>query len=213
MGKLVPFIPGTVVALFNTGLQVSGYTNFPLAMTLWIVAAFLLIIPIWHYHANWMPRFQPVATALRELINFGPALSERIPIIEFRDYARDHFGWNYASEKRLDGLDLPAGLRQAALDGTIRFWGRPNRNMFTDLTRGEPLNEIPSGHWANYDLDAISIITATDNFATITRNLRDLKNANEGGFVDLYLDGAAADRWLRTEAEKFRGFTDRRKTR
>ena len=47
--KLVlPFVPGVVLFLVNTGLQVSGITNVVLAIALWGLAAILLVWAAWH---------------------------------------------------------------------------------------------------------------------------------------------------------------------
>lgn len=181
----------------------------------WGSCAFAIVCLLWWFFSNFRLRVPWQGKAPIQLaVPHEPKanLSGRIPLIQFRDFARDYFNWIYDSPTGLDGLDLPSGLRQAALDGTIRFWGRPNRNMFTSLTRAEPLNEIPATHWTDYDFDGVAMIIATDNFTTITRNLRNMRNANEGGFVDLHLDGETAARWLGNDAEKFRGFNARRKT-
>lgn len=49
--KIRPYLPALGVVLVNTGLQISGITNFTLAVVLWILAAlcFILALPIKDY--------------------------------------------------------------------------------------------------------------------------------------------------------------------
>jgi hypothetical protein len=51
--SVLPFTPAAAVAVFQTGLQLSGYTNLPLAVALWVLAGVLLILGAWHYAAEW----------------------------------------------------------------------------------------------------------------------------------------------------------------
>lgn len=138
----------------------------------------------------------------------------RLSLIEFRNAAIAS-GWQVQSTTSLDGADLLEGLRQAGLDGAIRFWGRQNRNEFESLNRREPLVEIPASHWRDWSIDWHSVIPATDNFQTRDENpLADrLPRREPGAHLDLHLDREAALDWLRSEALNYRGAVAKRHPR
>jgi len=105
----------------------------------------------------------------------------------------------------LDGLDFVAGLRQAGLDGTIRFWGRMNRNTSEMLNKLEPLISIDNDHWRDFEFDAHSVIASNDNFETATCNLRQSGNRRNGGFIDIHINLDAGQQWLMVDADKYKG--------
>lgn len=135
---------------------------------------------------------------------------ERIRLLEFRDAAIVS-GWNVHGNTSLDGPDLLEGLRQAALDGVVRLWGRPYRNEFESLNRTEPLSEIPRDHWKEFRFDWHSVIAAADNFETMTDNARlsSVRRHQKGAYCDIYVERESAIRWLEKGASAFRGFVKR----
>ena len=50
---LAPFLPGAALVLIETGLQLSGVQNVPLAVALWSLAAVLLLAAAVHHGRNW----------------------------------------------------------------------------------------------------------------------------------------------------------------
>lgn len=136
----------------------------------------------------------------------------RIPLLRLRDNALKH-GWKFADRDSLDILDFIQGLRQAGQDGQIHFWGRPNRNMFETLTRKELLQETPPRHFVDFTVDMYPLVAvdapdpvAKDNFYAKTYHNR----GTESGYADLHVARAEALRWLKKEANSFRGFTEKR---
>jgi hypothetical protein len=71
---LVPFIPAAILTLINTGLQVSGFTNFPLAVSLWCLAGLLAVIPAWHYRAEWKARIKSAMPSASTTLIIGLAI-------------------------------------------------------------------------------------------------------------------------------------------
>ena len=197
---LVRFGPSAAFGALNMGLQVSGYTNVPLAVTLWVVAALFLIWPAAYYFK------QLGSIRFSWPVTFG---LERIALLEFVKEAGRR-GWDTSGKTNLEILDLLDGLRQSAIDGDIRFWGRPNRNSAESLARNEPLHEIDRDHWKDFEIPASDAVSATDNFQTFSYNLRQSGDRRIGGYRDIHLDGKAAKRWLRKSAAAWKGRRDAR---
>lgn len=133
-----------------------------------------------------------------------PVATARKPLLEFIADAR-RAGWDTSGKTNAHIMDLLDGLRQAALDGAVAMFGRPNRNMFPQLTKNEPLNEISREHWKDYMVDVATVMGASDNFDTVTYNLRAAGDRLVGGFVDIHLGAASACAWLRDHAGEWRG--------
>lgn len=131
--------------------------------------------------------------------------SDRVALLEFCKTAQAQHDWKIVHSTSLDGPDLLEGLRQAGLDQTILFWGRPNRNMSESLNRGEPLSRIPAEHWREYQFDWSSVIGAESNFRTMTYNRRQTGSITAGGYLDVHLSLQKALIWLQVEAPNFRG--------
>lgn len=127
------------------------------------------------------------------------SLLDRISLIEFRDIAVSQ-GWNFV-DPSLEILDLAAALRQAGADGTLKFWGREDRNQFERLNRDEPLYPIQLDHWSDYNIGATEWLDATDNFYVNTQSMR----LGGIGYWDIHVGSAATGKWLKEEAEQFKG--------
>lgn len=147
----------------------------------------------------WVPIAKAVQRSPLMADKSGPDSLQRMPLIELRDEAARQ-GWDMGPQS-LHILDLADAAQQAGLDETLRFWGRPDRNIFKSLTRNERLVEIPRDHWRDFDINAY-LQNATDNFDVSTYTLR---HEGEHGFRDIHVERAPALRWLKSEALSFRG--------
>jgi hypothetical protein len=171
-----------------------------------------------HDLSSWLP----AAAANRQVVYVGiaaaffyafvvwgiPALkrhrSEKMPILEFMQLAARR-GWRILGEQNLEAVDLMDGLREAGSEGTIRFWGRLDKNGNRFLIENQIRVLIPVKHWRDYEFDWISVLSAKDNLETRTYTLRNPNRQYQNGHADIYLDRAAAIRWLKYEAIAFRG--------
>ena len=134
--------------------------------------------------------------------------SKRMQLIELRDVAKNR-GWAFSDDESLDILDFCYGLKQAAKDEVIMFWGKPDRNMFEDLNRHEVLDDIDRSHWRDFDIDASVFRVATDNLNVRTYSPRQ-QNCREGSFVDLHADRKMAMKWLRRNANSYKGHSQKK---
>lgn len=125
---------------------------------------------------------------------------KRMPMLELRNLAAKR-GWDFVSGTSLHVLDLVDAIRQAGVDARLMFYGRPDRNMFRSLTEAEPLDAITREHWKEFQIEAMSFMRAEKNFDIKTYSMR---QSHEKGFADVHVDRAAI-RWLRTEAEAWKG--------
>jgi len=142
---------------------------------------------------TYRPSLDPVSTSAPSRINLKDFLS-RAHVV----------GWDISGKTNAEIMDLLQGVRQAALDGTIRMWGRRNRNRAEMLARREPLIEIDRNHWADYEIDTFSVMASQDNFGTASYNKR-ARSPRDGGFLDLHLDALAAEIWLNGSAAAYKG--------
>jgi hypothetical protein len=132
--------------------------------------------------------------------------------LSFLDQA-DESGWDTTGKTNVEILDLLDGLRQAGLDGDIKFFGKRNhRRGFETLTVREPLRPIDMHHWAEFEIYLPPLAYRRDNFDVRTQRLG-VKDIYEGGFSDLHLDGQAAVSWLKIAAATWKGRRDRLKGR
>lgn len=132
----------------------------------------------------------------------------RISILELRDEAMKS-GWDFVDPHSHHLLDFIQGLRQAAQDGQISFWGRPDRNDFEGMTRKELLQKLPPDHFVDFNINVTGLQAVlvgdplpTDNFYVMTYSSR----LSQKGFADLHAAKDQALRWLRKDAEQFKGF-------
>ena len=129
------------------------------------------------------------------------ARQERIPLITLRDLMAQK-GWDFKTDTSLHILDFCDALRQGGLDGSIPFWGRPDRNIFDDLTRHEPLHEILNNHWENFEIDPIGFHETNDNFDVRTYCITE---SSQKGYVDIHTEKRLALRWLKQNESNFKG--------
>jgi hypothetical protein len=90
------------------------------------------------------------------LSSLTPPEPKRIPLSEMRGWATAA-GWcgdvQSATIGDNDWWSFTGHLRQAAVDGTIQFWGRRYIADFGKNSDGEPLIEIPKEHFATFEFD------------------------------------------------------------
>lgn len=139
----------------------------------------------------------------RVSIEWGHSFSaapSRIPLKDLLDMAQAE-GWAFDGTS-LHLLDLGHAMRQAGLDGTLKFWGRPRNSSFDRSVRMEPLNAIPNTHWADYKFDIVRLYATGDNFDGGSNT----PSNDKRGYADIYVGGPKqAARWLKREAIKERG--------
>jgi hypothetical protein len=137
----------------------------------------------------------------------------RLSILEFLEVANVQFGWDFEGPS-MDPLDLEIGLRQAAADGAISFWGRKTQPS-TPVTILDyfPLIRIQPEHFAEFQPFILSAAfcssrsnaeTSFDNCKTKTVSNID----NAVGYIDLHIGKDDAISWLEETANSFRGRTD-----
>ncbi len=197
-GALGIGLPTLMWTLDRLGVEIPK----PVVLLMLAVSVILILISLglWvHLIIRWLrSRRHPPETA--------PAVaapSQRMPIVDFMALAGRQ-GWRVLGQHNLEALDLLEGLTQAAVDETIRFWGRFGAGA---------LVSIEKDHWSEYRFDAISITRPSpQNALTRTQTFSQKDQRFVTGHSDLYLDGGAATRWLVTDALAFRGRHDQRGT-
>jgi hypothetical protein len=132
------------------------------------------------------------AAPLYAFIVWGiPALKrhqhEKMPILDFVQLAARR-GWRVLGEQNLEAVDLMDGLREAGSGGTIRFWGRFDKNGNRFLIDNEIRVQIPAKHWRVYEFDWTSVLSAKDNLETCTYTLRNPNRRYQNGYADIHLD-------------------------
>lgn len=194
---------GGRIDVFRTwGNAISHHlSNLPPWLNLLLLFAGLFLI-WWDLKRSRQLALSP-ATAQRS----GSAISHtnptfRIGRIGVLDFAKrvEQAGWRIFGTHDLEGVDLLEGLRQAAIDGDIPFWGRQNRYSNRTLIDGEPLTPISAEHWREYQFDWTSVLKDSSNTDTHTYRMHSTENRTAGGYVDVHLDGDAAAAWLQSPA-------------
>lgn len=125
----------------------------------------------------------------------------RMPLLELRDKAAQR-GWDFEGAQSLHILDFTDALRQGAVDGILKIWGRTDQRLSEPLMKNEPLREIPQAYWNSHDVDAASLAQNEGNFIVRSHNIRDTRDDR---FVDLHVARKEALRWLRKDAVPFKG--------
>ena len=133
-------------------------------------------------------------------IHFGSRI-DRMPIIELRDLASEKYRWDFQS---LHFMDFIHGLAQAGTDGALKFWGRLDRNIFEDLMHDERLREIPKDHWLDFQFLGTEFWQAEKN---IEMQSRAHNKSDDEGFVDIHVERGPAIRWLKRDADSYKGRT------
>jgi hypothetical protein len=175
------------LAAFGAGLEVLGLTDPETGRLLLLLAAVLVVASvltfIWPKLPAWSRR------------------SNRMALLDLRDLAAKR-GWDFHSGESLHILDFVDGLQQAGLDQSLRFWGRRNLHGVVSLTEAQPLEEIQPDHWADFKIDATSLLHTEGN---IHAQSNDMRGVNRERYMDLHVDGPTARRWLRREANQYKG--------
>ena len=133
---------------------------------------------------------------LKKQRTVGP---KRIPLIDVRNRAVET-GWVFDGET-LHCLEFMDALRQAGLDKTLQFWGRRTQSI-SSVTKLYPLEKISECHWEDYQIDGLRMIAMEDNFDIVSANVT---SGTEGGFSDIHVSSKKVFRWLRNDAEQFKG--------
>ncbi len=129
------------------------------------------------------------------------ACVERITLVEFLKIA-EKSGVRFIDPNS----QLPIFFRkikQAAFDGEINFWGRPNKNhMFEELQKQEILKPIPADHWENFIIDGLTCIqhqalTAIKDDNSSTSSY--IPATYEKGYTDIHLDKQQSIKWLKSQ--------------
>jgi hypothetical protein len=148
-------------------------------------------------------KFVPPTKNRRDYIpsmSFVPCLN-RIPLIQLRDLAA-YPGWENLNSGQYNFLEFRVGLQEAGLNGQLKFWGRPDKQMFPDSGRPAPLCEIPKGHWSEFEIEILGLALAVDNMNARTYQKGGGKRM---GYVDLHTESSAAWQWLRNDVNNYKG--------
>ncbi len=149
----------------------------------------------------------PITDRIKAFFKNRFGSTRRMPMLEVIELATSKFGWRI-NNKSLDILDLANGIRQAAIDGDIKLYGRLSKNCnFGTLLDHYPIVAIQSEHLKENDIDVITF-QRRDNVS-----MRTYLPGQSGGecFYDLHLDRRQTLYWLRTTGLEWRGRSDRRK--
>ena len=170
------------------------------AFFVFVLGALIVLVGPWMYR-NWRGTEKPK-------VNIKSPKSYRIPFVDFCNLARSQ-GWDLDGKYNLEVLDFVQGLRQAAVDGHVTFWGKANRHEANQLTQKEPLVLVPPDHFRLFEIMPDIAIRSDDNLKAQTYDPGDTSNgAKLKRFVDLHIDSQAARAWLSTEAPQWKGRRD-----
>jgi hypothetical protein len=87
-------------------------------------------------------------------------------------------------------------LRQAAVDGSVEFWGRRYVYDFGKDLDTEPLVKIPSDHFGKFEFDPTAL-AQLDNYNLFTGKIGESPSAWKGRiFRDIYVNAGQARAWL-----------------
>jgi hypothetical protein len=85
----LPYAPGAVLFLIESGLQVSGISNIALAVTLWGAAAILTILAAWYsLKESWMLQW-PITKRPRSDMTLPPTVASLPPTLQAALYVCD----------------------------------------------------------------------------------------------------------------------------
>lgn len=133
------------------------------------------------------------------LASIAPTAPERLPLAELCEWAADA-GWcsdvHSATVGDNDWWTFAIRLRQAAVDGSIQFWGRRYVADFGKDLDTEPLVEIPKAHFTEFEFDPAAL-AEVDNYDLFTSKLGNSPSAFKGQvFRDIHVNGDQARAWL-----------------
>ena len=170
--------------------------------------ALALLLGPWIYR-SWRNRASNSPVLIQEVAVANSANKiDRVPLIGFLGSAVEA-GWDLSGNDNLIVMDMADGLRQAAIDGEVTFWGRQSISDADRLTKNHPLTVIPSAHFETFQLDVAPLVSRTDNFKTATFQMGGTSyEAQRNRYVDLHLEAKPARSWLATTAEAWKGRRD-----
>jgi hypothetical protein len=127
------------------------------------------------------------------------APSERAPLTDLRGWASEA-GWcsdvQSATIGDNDWWTFATRLRQAAVDGSVEFWGRRYVADFGKDLDTEPLVKIPSDHFAEFEFDPTAL-AQVENYELFTGKIGGSASAWKGRiFRDIHVNGDQARAWL-----------------
>lgn len=133
-------------------------------------------------------------------VHTAPVLPQRLTITAIRDKAARQ-GWTF-EDPSLQIIDLTNALRQAGMDGALKFWGRPITGPFDKLVRDEPLILLEPAIWRTHQFSYGMLGELEDNFYC---RITDPINQNAMKYGDIHVEKVTGLRWLKMDAAKERG--------
>ena len=130
-------------------------------------------------------------------INVNESDIKRISLVELR-YEAEELGWIFPGKPLSKLPDFIHGLKQAGVDGTIKFYGR-HKEHSDYLTHSNPLIEIDKDYWLEYELQP-SILRTGNNFDIDTFSWL----TEDDIYQDIHADRDDALYWLNNGAEQYR---------
>jgi hypothetical protein len=127
----------------------------------------------------------------------------RISMVELLTLATSR-GWDF-SDSSLHLLDMQEAVRQGASDEELLVWGKPRKWNDERLMQQELSVKIPSDHWKKYFIDLFPARMGK-NFDTKSWS----PETQDPGFIDLHVTASTVRKWLKGDAEAFKGKTQPR---
>lgn len=123
------------------------------------------------------------------------------PLLTVRRWATEA-GWNFDPHSGAmghnSGWDFTNSLRQAAVDGAVRFRGRRYTIDWPEHSKGqEVLVDVPAEHFRDYLINSLHFVRAERNYDTFTGQLAKQREQLTGQiYRDLEVDTAQIQTWL-----------------
>ena len=136
----------------------------------------------------------------------GPAETNLIDLLT----SSPSCGWDLQEAGGLQYLDIFDAIRQHGLDGKIVVKGRKFNKMDV-LMKNQPRQTIPPEHWKDYQINlwgAVDMKNGTpknDNYTTNSYKVTTGDDHRSGGYVDLQISGVDITKWLKNDAQEFKG--------
>lgn len=173
-----------------------AFTSFAIS----ILAAFLgwLLIGACLVALFWLGSARPPLATLRQLFLGPPVPQGRpMPLRDFLDAAQLR-GFVFRGRPD-DYRSFMTRLRQAALSGEIRFWGRASSAPLESFDAPSGLLPIMPAQWADHEFDVVMALYGATNTETRLECQADIHELARATFFDLHLDRLQAMHWLRKE--------------
>lgn len=211
VGMLIAVLTGMIIGLYEWMNYEQLPTSIWVGLLAGIFAAFLIsgFVLLWNTftasYRLWNRQLKELENSKSKTENSG---FDRIPLIALCKEAAQR-GWNFL-DPSLHILDLADGLRQAGIDGTIRFWGR-KKQVTDNLTRRQPLVELQKQYWDKCGIYPMSCLAYKENSMESTGIAKDnfqtqsSKKNNGADYADIHVDMTQAISWLERDAKQFIG--------